>query len=199
MEILHFLLCIFLVACSFFVAFSTNPMDSVISLILTFCFAAVALFLFNVEFLGLIFIIIYVGAIAVLFLFVIMMLNIKNQDESFFKTGVFDARFMLSLILFSLFSIYFYKNLSLVFSADIEVFSNNFSVINNIFDSLNNIDVVGQALYNYYLSCVLLCGLILLVALVGSIVLTLKFTAHAKHQLVERQLARTDKFVSFFK
>lgn len=199
MEFLHFLLCLFLFACSFFVAFSTNPIDSVISLILTFCFAAVVLFLFNVEFLGLIFIIIYVGAIAVLFLFVIMMLNIKSQEQSFFKVSVFDFRFTLYLILFSLVCIYTYTNLSNVFSHSIDVYSNVYLYTNTLFDTLNNIDVIGQALYNYYLACVLLCGLILLVALIGSIVLTLKFNAHSKHQLTERQLARTDKFISFFR
>jgi NADH-quinone oxidoreductase subunit J len=60
---------------------SVNPVESVLFLILSFCNAAAILFLFNAEFLGLIFMIIYVGAIAVLFLFVIMMLNIKNQKN----------------------------------------------------------------------------------------------------------------------
>jgi len=60
---------------------SGDPIESVLFLILGFCYAAAILFIFHAEFLGLIFIIIYVGAIAVLFLFVIMMLNIKHQKR----------------------------------------------------------------------------------------------------------------------
>jgi NADH-quinone oxidoreductase subunit J len=198
MEILHFFLCVLLIICSFWVAFSTNPIDSVISLILTFCSAAVALFLFNVEFLGLVFVIIYVGAIAVLFLFVIMMLNIKGHKETFLSLNVFDFRFTISFVLFIVFCFFIYNSLANVFSNSIDVFTEYFLRTNNFFDSLNNIDVIGQSLYNYFLSCVLLCGLILLVALIGSIVLTLKFSVNPKHQLVERQLSRTDQFISFF-
>ena len=81
MTYLHLFLCNLLCTCGFLMCISANPVESVLFLILAFCNAAVILFLFNAEFLGLIFIIIYVGAIAVLFLFVIMMLNIKSQKQ----------------------------------------------------------------------------------------------------------------------
>lgn len=64
-------------------------------------------------------------------------------------------------------------------------------------DSLNNIDVMGQTIYNYYLICFLLAGFILLIALIGSIVLTLNFNNIEETQNVNKQLARSDKFVSF--
>jgi NADH-quinone oxidoreductase subunit J len=67
----------FCISCSFFVVFSKNPVYSVFFLILTFCNVSSLLFLLRLEFLPIIFIVIYVGAIAVLFLFVMMMLNIK--------------------------------------------------------------------------------------------------------------------------
>jgi NADH-quinone oxidoreductase subunit J len=79
MDFLHFFLCFLLLGSGLLMCTSINPVESVLFLILAFCNAAAILFLFNTEFLGLIFIIIYVGAIAVLFLFVIMMLNIKNK------------------------------------------------------------------------------------------------------------------------
>ena len=63
------------------VSHTASPVDSVIFLILAFCSASLILFMFNAEFIALIFIIIYVGAIAVLFLFVIMMLDIKDHSE----------------------------------------------------------------------------------------------------------------------
>lgn len=181
----------------FLVSFSTNPIESVLFLILTFCNAAAILFIFNAEFLGLTFIIIYVGAIAVLFLFVIMMLNIKNTDGLAHKYNV-----MLVLADFSL--AYFFVFLAFLVTKKVFSQQENFLLVheNNLLtliDSLNNIDILGQFLYNYYLVCFLLAGLILLIALVGSIVLTLRFDSSQKNQLASRQLARTDKFLSFFK
>ena len=69
----------------------------------------------------------------------------------------------------------------------------------NYLDSLSSIDVLGQSLYNYYLLCFLLAGLILLVAMIGAIVLTLNFRSHRKNELVSRQLSRSDNFLAFFK
>ena len=56
-----------------------------------------------------------------------------------------------------------------------------------------------QSLYNYYLVCFLLAGLILLVAMVGAIVLTLNFSSQRRNELVSRQLSRSDNFLAFFK
>lgn len=176
---------------------SVNPVESVLFLILSFCNAAAILFLFNAEFLGLIFMIIYVGAIAVLFLFVIMMLNIKNQknkDENRSYTFWFICfsafNFLVTLIFFSIKKVFF-RDESFLFDQNSNVFL--------LVDNLNNIDVMGQVLFNYFLICFLLAGIILLIALVGSIVLTLRFNNSEEGQLVNRQLSRTDNFLSFFK
>mgnify|MGYP003956924073 FL=1 len=69
----------------------------------------------------------------------------------------------------------------------------------NFLDNLTNIDVLGQSLYNYYLSCFLLAGLILLVAMIGAIVLTLNFSSQRKNELASRQLSRSDSFLAFFR
>ena len=66
------------------------------------------------------------------------------------------------------------------------------------FDALYNIDSLGQFLYNYFLSCFLIAGIILLVALVGAIVLTLNFNSSRKNQLISRQLSRSIKCVHSF-
>jgi len=66
-------------------------------------------------------------------------------------------------------------------------------------DPLTSIDVLGQSLYNYYLVCFLIAGLILLVAMIGAIVLTLNFSSQRKNELVSRQLSRSDNFLAFFK
>jgi NADH-quinone oxidoreductase subunit J len=197
MRVLHAFLCFLLFGSGLFVSSAINPVESVLFLILTFCNAAAILFIFNAEFLGLIFVIIYVGAIAVLFLFVIMMLNVKIQDQHSLSLSIFKNSYTIRF-----FSFY------LVFILTFLVFKNIFSDYKNVtdvttnilnFDSLNNIDVLGQFLYNYFLVSFLLAGLILLIALVGAIVLTLKFSSLQKGQLVYRQLSRTDNFLSFFK
>ena len=78
---LHYFFITVLILSSLFVLLSQNPVHSVLFLILAFCNASGILFLFNAEFLGLVFIIIYVGAIAILFL-VVMMLNVKVYSSN---------------------------------------------------------------------------------------------------------------------
>ena len=87
----HALLLTTLVLNNFFVYFSMNPVHSVLFLILAFVNASFILILFQIEFLALLFIIVYVGAIAVLFLFIVMMLNIKKVriNSSFFNRLLF--------------------------------------------------------------------------------------------------------------
>ena len=96
------ILCLLLFFSGLMVAFSTNPVESVLFLILAFFNAGAILISFNAEFLGLIFIIVYVGAIAVLFLFVIMMLNVKIHENIFSK--LFSKNFRNTII--ALFFVY---------------------------------------------------------------------------------------------
>ncbi len=196
MEFLHFHLCILLVFTSLLVAFSTNPINSVIFLIVTFCNAAFILFFFNIEFLGLIFIIIYVGAIAVLFLFVIMMLNIKSQEKIILKFHRVNKNFIFFITYYIIF-LFLYFFFEIVYSK--ENFFLSFSTSNTIFflDDLYNIDSLAQVLFNSMNLCFLTAGLILLIALIGSIVLTLKFTNESKNQLISKQLSRSSNVVIF--
>jgi NADH-quinone oxidoreductase subunit J len=200
MEILHLFLCFLLIFSGFWVSMSVNPIESVLFLILAFCNTAAILFIFNVEFLGLLFIIIYVGAVAVLFLFIIMMLNIKKEEDSFLKLNIFKNIYnntkYLVFIFFVVILFLFLQNT--FFQESFLRFDTTFDFV-FIFDKLYNIDVIGQVLFNYFLVCFLLAGLILLIALIGSIVLTLRFNSVKKSQLVSRQLSRTDNFLSFFK
>jgi NADH-quinone oxidoreductase subunit J len=200
MEFLHFFLCSLLILSGLWVSVSLNPIESVLFLILAFCNTAAILFIFNVEFLGLLFIIIYVGAVAVLFLFIIMMLNIKNQDNfalnSSYIKNIYD-KIKFFLFLFLIIGLFLFLQNS--FAQDTFLFfDRNFDFV-SVFDKLNNIDVIGQVLYNYFISCFLLAGLVLLIALIGAIVLTLRFNSVKKSQLVSRQLSRTDNFLTFFK
>ena len=135
-----------------------------------------------------------------LFLFIIMMLNIKKDEDSLLKSNVFKVIYdNAKYLLFGFFVLVLFLFLQNTFLQETFLFfDKNFDFV-LIFDKLNNIDVIGQVLYNYFLVCFLLAGLILLVALIGAIVLTLRFNSVKKSQLVSRQLSRTDNFLSFFK
>jgi NADH-quinone oxidoreductase subunit J len=189
MQIFHSILIFLLLICGLFVFLSENPVHSVLFLILAFCNASAILFLFKVEFLALTFIIIYVGAIAILFLFVVMMLNVKSVSS------------------FNLFSVPFIiLGLFIFFLQIFIVIDNIWENMNNlpidssfVWDSFTNIEILGQSLYNCYLFCFLVAGLILLIAMLGAIVLTLNFSSDRKNEITSRQLSRSDNFLSFFK
>lgn len=191
-------MCILLLLSSLLVILSTNPVESVLYLILTFCNAGTILFLFNLEFFGLIFIIIYVGAIAVLFLFVVMMINIKQEFTSFLNstTNIFFFAVLILTLYIVLINLYLCLFTSLPNLQNMDVLSD--TIFNTNIDNLTNIEVFGQVLYNYFLIYVPVAGFLLLVALMGSIVLTLNFNKQKKQTFSYKQLARTDNFISFF-
>lgn len=160
---------------------SKNPVDSVLFLVLIFLTAAAFLVLEESYFLALIFVIIYVGAIAVLFLFIVMMLNIKKNDQI--------ASILFYVPFFVFYGVCF---LAEVFISLEDFFSN---LTYNIpwlllIDSYSDIVYIGLALFQDYYLCVLLCGVLLLVAMVGSIVLAVdKKVKHS--EITSRQLGRS--------
>lgn len=189
MSFTHFISLFLFVEFSTSVGFSSNPVSSIIYLILSFLITAFISFCLNLDFFGLIFVVIYVGAIAVLFLFIIMMLDIKDKRVVHFL----EYSFLFVGFLFSFFDTF-------VYSGCIESFSSsNYSLVHLLFfDSINNIDFVGVCLYNEYLTCFLISGLILFAALLGSVVLTLSFASVNSAQNYFRQLARADLLPASF-
>ena len=194
-----FLLIVFsisLLVSSFFVISSRNPVHSVMFLVLVFLFSAGLLFCLEVEFLALSFIIVYVGAIAVLFLFVVMMLDIKVGDNSlsFLNYGPI-AYFVTFLFLLEItiplmkgVTAYPYGNLGTEY-----VYINWFNQI----DFITNLESLGQLLYTYYFVFFLMSGFILFVAMLGAIMLTLTLEKSVKKQIVYKQLSRHNEN-SFF-
>ena len=147
------------------VIISKNPIHSVLFLILVFLNGTGLLVLLQVEFLAMLFLIVYVGAIAILFLFVVMMLNIKQLDETisrYIPVGAFIGFFLLveSVLL-----------TSSEFGSLTQVGS--FQDWEETLVALSNIQVLGHLLYTRYSVLFLLSGMILLLAMVGAIVLTL--------------------------
>lgn len=190
MILLTYLICITLLTSAFMVIIFKNSLHSVLSLVLTFLSASLLLFIFENEFLALFFIIIYLGAIAILFLFVIMMLNIKYRElqinKQYFPLGI--------LVGFSiLFEIY--KAFSQIFSKNTNFNFTNHTIYKNWYDNLNllpDIYVFGQILYTHYVLQVLVAGLILYIAVIGVSFLTVKVSSATskREQLICKQLSR---------
>lgn len=174
---------------SFFVLSSKNPVHSVLFLILVFLSSSGLLLYFGAEFIALIFIIVYVGAIAVLFLFIVMMLNIKIKETSFLLQYAPFAFFFGILLLMELY-----------LSIDLSFFVPKINTAQPkwilLIDPITNLEVIGQVLYHEFLICFVLCGVLLLIAMLGAIVLTQKFNAKRSNELVSKQLSRNDS--SFF-
>jgi NADH-quinone oxidoreductase subunit J len=189
LESLYFTASIILIFSCVLVFLADNTVHSVLFLILAFFNSSILLFVLNIEFLGVIFIIIYVGAIAVLFLFIIMMLSNK----------IFSLNFKLYYILYFFFAYCFFKSVFYILKETF-LFSkeeNMYSLLPLfLIDNLNILNIQGQMLFNYHNSSFLLAGFVLLVGIVGSIVLSLNFNNKYENQLTYRQLSRSEK--SFF-
>ena len=171
-----------LIASAVMVVTSRNPVHSVLYLILAF-FNAAALFLIaGAEFLAMILVIVYVGAVMVLFLFVIMMLDIDfaRLREGFQRYAPFGA--VVGGILF----------LELVLVLGAWQFSSDAQELrlSPTPGGVTNTEAIGRVLYTDYIYLFQLSGLVLLVAMIGAIVLTLRETRNSRAQSVETQLAR---------
>ena len=150
---------------SFLVIFVSNPVHSVLFLIFTFFNAAIIFLIFKAEFLAMTLLIVYVGAVAVLFLFVVMMLNIS---ESIIKEG-FLRYFPFGLLLISIFLI----ELFMIFNSDTIIFPESGLIkINEIMNlGMDNTKSLGLFLYTDYFIIFQISGFLLLLAMIGAIVL----------------------------
>nr|WCH57758.1 NADH dehydrogenase subunit 6 [Hypnea pseudomusciformis] len=193
---LFILFAILAIISSFMVITSINAVHSVLFLILVFCNTSALLLLLGSEFLSLMLIIVYVGAIAVLFLFVVMMLNVKTNPLEINKYSIIPIGFLLSFILFNILSNSFIE-LDLMNSLHLTIKLINWVSETNF---VNNIEIIGKVLYTNYCLLFLICGIILLVAMIGVIVLTMHQRLDVHKQKIEAQLARSPgnvvKFIS---
>ena len=173
---------------SFFVVFSSNPVHSVLFLILSFFNVSVIFLLSDAEFLAMTLVIVYVGAVAVLFLFVVMMLNI---NEVVVKEG-FLKYFPLGLLLISI----FLTELIVVFK-DVELFdpSNSGISIKGLLDKGNqNTKSLGLYLYTEFFIIFQISGFLLLVAMIGAIVLAHndQLTVRSQNIFKQKQVKKND-------
>ena len=157
-----------------------NPVHSVLFLILSFVNAAGLFVLLGAEFLAMILVVVYVGAVAVLFLFVVMMLDINfvKLREGFLQYLPFGA--LLGIVLIIELGILF---LTKSFSEN----SLSKFVESPLMNEVENTKLIGQVLYTNYFYLFQISGLILLVAMVGSITLTLRDRGQVKRQNISQQ------------
>ena len=157
-----------------------NPVHSVLFLILSFVNASGLFVLLGAEFLAMILVIVYVGAVAVLFLFVVMMLDINfvKLREGFLQYLPFGA--LLGIVLIIELGILF---LTKSFSEN----SLSRFVESPVMNEVENTKLIGQVLYTNYFYLFQISGLILLVAMVGSITLTLRDRGQVKRQNISQQ------------
>ncbi len=173
------------VASGLLVVLARNPVHSVLWLILSFFSAAGLMVLLGAEFVAMLLVIVYVGAVAVLFLFVVMMLDV---DFTELRQGLADYVPLGGLI-------------GLILLVEIGLVIGHWAIAGSAPDvraaatpapaDISNVEALGRILYDQYIYLFQAAGLILLVAMIGAIVLTLYHRPDIKRQDVLKQMYRT--------
>ena len=168
------------------VTVSKNTVHSVFFLILDFISISCLFIMIGAEFLGMIMLIVYVGAVAVLFLFVVMMLNVAQQKNQWFLSTDSSGHIPVGLIISTLI---FFELLIVIggwkYKPDL------FNKVNlSTKDNLSNTHSLGQVLYTDYIHVFQISGMILLVAMIGAIVLTFRQREGVKTQSYIKQISR---------
>ena len=168
------------------VTVSKNTVHSVFFLILDFISISCLFIMIGAEFLGMIMIIVYVGAVAVLFLFVVMMLNVAQQKNQWFSARESSKHIPVGLIIST---IIFFELIIVIggwkYKPDLVS-----SMSLNIDSSISNTHAIGYVLYTDYIHIFQLSGMILLVAMIGAIVLTFRQRSGVKRQSYFSQISR---------
>ena len=165
---------------------SKNTVHSVFFLILDFISISCLFIMIGAEFLGMIMLIVYVGAVAVLFLFVVMMLNVAQQKNQWFAGQATSKHIPIGLIISTL----IFVEIIIVIGGwkyKPEIFDINNSITQI---SVSNTHSLGQILYTDYIHIFQISGMILLVAMIGAIVLTFRQRAGVKRQSYIKQISR---------
>jgi NADH-quinone oxidoreductase subunit J len=181
LAIAFYVLAAIAVGSAFLVITARNPVHSVLFLILTFFTAAGLFVLLGAEFLAMLLVVVYVGAVAVLFLFVVMMLDVdfSTLREGFARYMPFGGAIAVFLAI----------EMGLVAAA---VASRGAKPLPAQPAGVSNTELIGRVLYTDYVYYFQAAGLVLLVAMIGAIVLTLRHKPGVKRQDIAAQTARTE-------
>ncbi len=166
---------------------SKNTVHSVFFLILDFISISCLFIMIGAEFLGMIMLIVYVGAVAILFLFVVMMLNVAQQKNQWFSTTKSSSHIPVGLII------------SLIIFFELIIVIGGWKYKPDLIISLSSLDIsrevtnthaIGNILYTDYIHLFQLSGMILLVAMIGAIILTFRQRKGLKRQSYFKQISR---------
>ncbi|MFL2886761.1 MAG: NADH-quinone oxidoreductase subunit J [Candidatus Pelagibacter sp.] len=168
------------------VTVSKNTVHSVFFLILDFISISCLFIMIGAEFLGMIMLIVYVGAVAILFLFVVMMLNVAQQKNEWFSSNISSTHIPIGLLV------------SLIIFSELIIVIGGWKYKPNLVDSINikinseitNTESIGNVIYTDYIHLFQLSGIILLVAMIGAIVLTFRERSGVKKQSYFKQISR---------
>lgn len=183
--IAFYILAVVAVVAALGVVSARNPVHSVLYLILTFFSAAGLFVLLGAEFLAMLLVVVYVGAVAVLFLFVVMMLDVdfarlREGYAKYLPIGLLVAALLLIEMIFVSWAVASHGAAAgkapIAATADV-----------------TNAQTIGKVLYTQYAYYFQAAGLVLLVAMIGAIVLTLQHKPHVRRQSVSRQVGRRRK------
>ena len=184
--IFFYIFSIIAIVSAIMVTASKNTVHSVFFLILDFISISCLFIMIGAEFLGMIMLIVYVGAVAVLFLFVVMMLNVAQQKNQWFLSKSSSRHIPVGLIISA---IIFFELIIVVggwkYKPDLSN-STNISSINDI----TNTHSLGLVLYTDYIHIFQISGMILLIAMIGAIVLTFRQREGVKKQNYIKQISR---------
>ena len=185
-SIFFYVFSIIAVVSAIMVTVSKNTVHSVFFLILDFISISCLFIMIGAEFLGMIMLIVYVGAVAVLFLFVVMMLNVAQQKNQWFVSTTSSEHIPVGLIIST---IIFFELIIVIggWKYKPDLFNSNNL---NITSEVSNTHSLGQVLYTDYIHVFQISGMILLIAMIGAIVLTFRQREGVKKQSYIKQISR---------
>jgi NADH-quinone oxidoreductase subunit J len=173
----------FLILSALKVITSSNPVHAVLFLILAFFSSSGLFVLLGAEFIAMLMVIVYVGAVAVLFLFIVMMLNIDFNELKKGFTNNLPVGLLVAVI--TLVELIFVINISLS-----SQFTRNEALM-PIDNNITNTQALGKVLYTDYILAFQMSGLVLLVAMIGALILTLRTRNGVKKQSISAQVSRS--------
>ena len=185
-QIFFYIFSVIAVISAIMVTVSKNTVHSVFFLILDFISISCLFIMIGAEFLGMIMLIVYVGAVAVLFLFVVMMLNVAQQKNQWFNSTETSSHIPVGIIIST---IIFFELIIVIggWKYRPDLFNSNGFVPAN---DISNTHSLGQVLYTDYIHVFQISGMILLVAMIGAIVLTFRKREGVKTQSYIKQISR---------
>ena len=186
-SIFFYIFSIIAILSAIMVTVSKNTVHSVFFLILDFISISCLFIMIGAEFVGMIMLIVYVGAVAVLFLFVVMMLNVSLQKNQWFAAERGSSHIPVGIIVSI---IIFFELIIVVGGWKFKPNLNPNSIDLNFMSEKTNTHLIGEVLYTDYIHLFQLSGMVLLVAMIGAIVLTFRKRSGIKKQSYFKQISR---------